>query len=130
MQMYDAMTQTLVQTLWEPEVLRASDIILDRGTYEVLVSGRLVQLTRSEFNLLAALMSEPGRAFSRPDLLRHMTGESYDGYERTIDVHIRHLRTKIEPAPHHPRYVKTVYGVGYRFDRLKNPIISEPILYI
>jgi DNA-binding response OmpR family regulator len=115
MQTDDTLTQTLPQALCEPEVLRASDIVLDRGTHEVLVSGRLVQLTRSEFNLLAVLMSEPGRAFSRLELLRRMTGESYDGCERTIDVHVRNLRTKIEPDPHHPRYVKTVYGVGYRF---------------
>ncbi len=112
------MTENVPQGCWGPEVLRASDVVLDRGTYEVQVSGRPVQLTRSEFKLLAALMSEPGRALSRLDLLARMTGEAcggYGGYARTVDVHIRHLRTKIEPDPSHPRYVKTVYGVGYRF---------------
>ena len=113
--MTSPVTQAMLQSFWEPEVLHVADVILDRGTYEVQVEGRLVRLTRSEFNLLATLMSEPGRVFSRLDLLYRLTGETYKGYERTIDVHILHLRTKIEPDPRHPHYVKTVYGVGYRF---------------
>ena len=96
-------------------VLRAADITLDWGGHVVQVGERFVDLTPSEFDLLATLMSAPGRAFSRLDLLERMTGDAYEGYERTIDVHVRHLRTKIEPDPKNPRYVETIYGMGYRF---------------
>jgi DNA-binding response OmpR family regulator len=99
----------------ESEVLRVGDVMLDRGGALVEVAGRKVDLTRSEFELLAALMSSPGRVYSRLDLLDRMNGDVYEGYERTIDVHIRNLRTKIEPDPRHPIYVETVYGMGYRF---------------
>jgi DNA-binding response OmpR family regulator len=74
-----------------------------------------VELTPSEFDLLAVLMSAPGRAYSRSDLLDHLQGTAFEGYERTIDVHVRNLRAKIEPDPRQPRYVETVYGIGYRF---------------
>ncbi len=99
----------------EAEVLRAADVVLDRGTRQVLVGGRSVDLTPSEFDLLSALMAAPGRVYSRPELLAEVQGVIYEGYERTIDVHVRNLRTKIEPDPRRPRYVETVYGVGYRF---------------
>ena len=97
------------------EVLRAADIVLDRGTHKVCVQDRFVDLTPSEFDLLSTLLSAPGRVFSRGELLDRVQGIAYDGYERTIDVHIRNLRSKIEPEPRHPRYIETVYGVGYRF---------------
>jgi DNA-binding response OmpR family regulator len=99
----------------EAEVLRAADITLDRIGRVVVVSGERVDLTPSEFDLLSTLMSAPGRAFSRLDLLESIQGDAFDGYQRTIDVHVRNLRTKIEPDPSHPRYVESVYGVGYRF---------------
>jgi DNA-binding response OmpR family regulator len=99
----------------EPEVLRAADVTLDRASRLVTVGGRSVDLTPSEFDLLAAFLAAPGRAFARAELLDRLQGDAYDGYERTIDVHIRNLRTKIEPNPSKPRYVETVYGVGYRF---------------
>ena len=99
----------------EPEVLRAADITLDRGTHTVSVGDRVVDLTPSEFDLLSALMSSPGRVFTRVDLLARVQGTLYEGYERTIDVHVRNLRAKIEPSSRHPRYIETVYGVGYRF---------------
>jgi DNA-binding response OmpR family regulator len=97
------------------DILRVADVMLDRGGRVVKVNGRTVDLTPSEFELLAALMSAPGRAFSRLDLLERTAGDAYEGYERTIDVHIRNLRTKLEPDPSHPRYIETVYGMGYRF---------------
>jgi len=81
----------------------------------VTVGARRVDLTPSEFDLLAALMAAPGRAFTRGELLDRVQGMAFDGYERTIDVHIRNLRAKIEPEPRDPRYVETVFGVGYRF---------------
>jgi DNA-binding response OmpR family regulator len=99
----------------EPEVLRVSNVVVDRAGRSVQVNGSRVDLTPSEFDLLSALMSAPGRVFSRSELLDRVQGVSYEGYERTIDVHIRNLRNKIEPDTRHPRYVETVFGVGYRF---------------
>jgi len=99
----------------EPDVLRAADITLDRNYRLVTVHGKHIDLTPSEFDLLATLMSAPGRAFSRLDLLDRLQGTAFDGYERTVDVHIRNLRRKIEPNPGQPRYIETVFGVGYRF---------------
>jgi DNA-binding response OmpR family regulator len=98
------------------EVVRAADITLDRRGHFVVVGSRQADLTPSEFDLLAVLMSSPGRAFSRNTLIEQIQdGIAIDGVERTIDVHIRNLRTKIEPDPSNPRYIETVYGVGYRF---------------
>lgn len=97
------------------EILRAGNIVLDQNRYLVQVDSDYVSLTPSEFELLAVLMAHPGRAFSRSDLLDMLQGTSFEGYERTIDVHVRNLRTKIEPDPSKPIYIETVYGVGYRF---------------
>ncbi len=101
----------------EPEIMRVSGITLDRSGHVVDVDGRGVDLTPSEFDLLAALMSAPGRAFSRLELLDRVQGTAYEGYERTIDVHVKNLRSKIEPDSSNPTYIETVYGVGYRFAR-------------
>jgi DNA-binding response OmpR family regulator len=103
----------------EPQgkVLQVADVTLDRDTREVTVANHSVDLTPSEFDLLAALMSSPGRVFSRLDLLDVIQGVRYEGYERTIDTHIKNLRAKIESDSRSPRYVETVYGVGYRFKR-------------
>lgn len=97
------------------EVLRVADIVLDKSSRQVTVGDQPVKLTPSEFDLLAALMRSPGRVFARQDLLEHLPGEVFEGAERSIDVHIRHLRKKIEPDPQNPRYIETVFGVGYRF---------------
>jgi DNA-binding response OmpR family regulator len=99
------------------QVLRAGDISVDRETHTVQVADRYVDLTPSEFDLLATLMSFPGRAYSRLELLDRIQGVAYEGYERTIDVHVKNLRAKIEAEPRTPRYIQTVYGVGYRFAR-------------
>jgi DNA-binding response OmpR family regulator len=99
------------------QVLRAGDITVDRETHTVQVAERYVDLTPSEFDLLATLMSFPGRAYSRLELLDRIQGVAYEGYERTIDVHVKNLRAKIEAVPRTPRYIQTVYGVGYRFAR-------------
>ena len=99
----------------EAEVLRAADIVLDRSSHSVSVADEPVDLTPSEFDLLSALMAAPGRVFSRTELLEQVQGIVYEGYERTIDVHVRNLRAKVEPEPGEPRYIETVYGVGYRF---------------
>ncbi len=97
------------------EVLHASDIVLDRGTYAVTVAGQPVSLTPSEFELLFTLMSAPGRVYTRAQLLERLQGEDGESVERTIDVHVRNLRAKIESNPSIPHYIETVFGVGYRF---------------
>ncbi len=99
----------------DADVVRAAGVTLDRNSRIVTVGERRVDLTPSEFDLLATLASAPGRVFSRLELLERLQGTAFEGYERTIDVHIRNLRTKIEPDPRHPRYVETVFGLGYRF---------------
>lgn len=98
----------------QPDLLRAFDLVLDRGSRTVKIGDHYVDLTPSEFEILTILIAAPGRVFSRLDLLDRMSGDAYEGYERTVDVHVRNLRTKIEPDPKNPRYVETVYGVGYR----------------
>jgi DNA-binding response OmpR family regulator len=99
----------------QPDVLRIDEVSLDRTAHSVRVDGKAIDLTPSEFEVLAALMGAPGRVFTRADLLERLQGGAYDGVERTIDVHIRNLRTKLEPDPSNPRYVVTVFGIGYRF---------------
>ncbi len=99
------------------KILKASGITLDRDSRSVQVGDRYVDLTPSEFDLLAALMSAPGRVFSRLDLLDIIQGIRYEGYQRTIDLHVKNLRAKIEPDPRSPHYIETVYGAGYRFAR-------------
>ncbi len=101
----------------QAELIEAADIALDRTTRIVQIGEKTVDLTPSEFDLLAALMSAPGRVYSRLDLLDIIQGVRYDGYQRTIDIHIKNLRAKIEPDTRSPRYIQTVYGVGYRFAR-------------
>lgn len=111
-----AVLRRTAKTPSEAEILRAADITMDLNGHDVTVGEQHVALTPSEFDLLAALMSSPGRAFSRLELLERLQkGMAFEGVERTIDVHIRNLRTKIEPDPANPQYVETVYGIGYRF---------------
>jgi len=99
------------------KVLKAADIVLDRDGRTVKVGDNFVDLTPSEFDILTALMSSTGRVYSRLDLLDIIQGVRYEGYERTIDTHIKNLRSKIEKSPRSPKYIETVYGVGYRFKR-------------
>ena len=98
-----------------PGVISAADVTLDLTRHIVSVGGQPVELTPTEFSLLRAMVAEPGRAFSRMELLDAAQGEAYEGYERTIDTHVKNLRGKIEPDPKNPRYIVTVYGVGYKF---------------
>jgi DNA-binding response OmpR family regulator len=95
-------------------LLRSGDLSMDLERRMVRLSDRDVELTATEFELLKALMESPGRVFSRMQLLDRVQGEAYEGYERTIDSHVKNLRKKIEPDPEHPSYVITVYGVGYK----------------
>jgi DNA-binding response OmpR family regulator len=100
----------------ESKLLRAGDLLLDDAAHVVKLAGAEIELTPMEYNLLFTLMSHPGRAFSRMELLEHAQGFAYDGYERTVDVHIKNLRKKIEADPTQPVYALTVFGVGYRFN--------------
>lgn len=97
-------------------LLEAGDIVMDRDAYIVTVRGKPVSLTRSEFDLLAALVSSSGRTLSRLQLLDFVQGVAFEGIERSIDVHIKNLRAKIEADAHNPIYIETIYGVGYRFN--------------
>jgi len=97
-------------------LLEAGDIVLDRDAYLVTIAGQPVSLTRSEFDLLAALASSPGRTLTRMQLLDFVQGVAFDGIERTIDGHIKNLRAKIEADSRNPIYIETVYGVGYRLN--------------
>lgn len=96
--------------------LQAGELIVDPDAHAVKLAGQSIELTPMEFDLLLTLMRHPGRAFSRLELLERTQGYAYDGYERTIDVHVKNLRKKIEADPAHPRYVLTVFGVGYRLN--------------
>ena len=98
-----------------PRILRSGDITVDLSGRLTRVGEKRVDLTPSEYTVLTTLMSTPGRTFSRLELLDHLQDTAYQGYERTIDVHIRRLRTKIELDPSNPRYIETVFGFGYRF---------------
>ena len=100
------------------EVLARGPVVLDRGQRDVTVAGRPARLTFSEFELLACLMSEPQRLFNRQELLRAIWGDSAYRDPRAIDVHIRHLREKLEDRPEEPRLILTVRGAGYRFAEL------------
>ena len=98
-----------------PLDLRFGELVIDGRRHEVRICGRDVGVTRKEFQLLQTLAGEPGRAFSRLELLEKAFGFNYEGLERTIDAHIRNLRKKIEADADRPSYIETVYGLGYRF---------------
>jgi DNA-binding response OmpR family regulator len=96
------------------EVLRVGDLEVDVPRMRVTVGGRGVELTASEFQLLETLARQPGRIFTRSQLLDALHGVAFESFERAIDTHVKNLRRKLEPDPRRPRYVLTVYGVGYR----------------
>jgi len=95
--------------------IRASDVEIDVPRMRTTVGQRDVELTGTEFSLLVALAREPGRVFTRAQLLDAVHGVAFESYERAIDTHVKNIRRKLEPDPRHPRYLLTVYGVGYRF---------------
>jgi len=96
-------------------VVRVGDLAVDLTNRSVTVAGEPVSLTPTEFDLLAVLARDPGRPFTRAQLLDLVYDVAYAGYDRAVDSHIKNLRRKIEPDPREPRYVLTVYGVGYKF---------------
>jgi DNA-binding response OmpR family regulator len=93
-------------------------LVIDTVEHEVTVDGQSVELTPNEYKLLVTLARYPGRVYSRFELLNHVQGHDFEGYERTIDVHVKNLRKKLEPDPHKPRYVQTVFGAGYRLAKV------------
>ena len=99
-----------------PEIIRLADLTLDIPRLRVTSEERPIQeLTPTEFALLAAMARQPGRVFTRAQLLDAVHGVAFESYERAIDAHIKNIRHKIEPNPPEPRYILTVYGVGYKF---------------
>jgi two-component system alkaline phosphatase synthesis response regulator PhoP len=99
-------------------VLRNGALTLDLHRHELRVNDEAIDLTQTEFKLLQMFMGNPGYAFTRIDLIEQALGYSYEGMERTLDSHIKNLRKKIEPDPKNPTYLQTVYGVGYRFEKM------------
>jgi DNA-binding response OmpR family regulator len=98
----------------KPDVLSHGDLTIDLNRHEIRRGTTLLEATPTEFQILAALAAQPGRVLSRMQLLDAIQGEAFEGYERTIDSHIKNLRRKLEPDPRRPRYVVTVFGVGYK----------------
>lgn len=98
------------------DVVRAADVVVNLIRHTVTRADEPVDLTPTEFNLLAALAREPGRAFGRLQLLQAAQGDAFEGYERTVDAHIKNLRAKLERDPKKPEYIVTVFGVGYKFN--------------
>jgi two-component system alkaline phosphatase synthesis response regulator PhoP len=99
------------------QLLRISDLEIDPYAHSLTRAGKVIDLTPTEFSLLVTLAGQPGRVFSRLQLLEASQGVAYEGYERTIDAHIKNLRAKLEPDSKKPKYIETVFGVGYRFAR-------------
>lgn len=99
----------------ELEEIRRDKLALNFPKQEATLDGNILNLTTVEFKILGVLAKEPGRVFSRPQLIEKALGYDFEGFDRTIDVHVLNLRRKLEPDPNHPKYIKTVYGAGYKF---------------
>lgn len=97
------------------EIVTVGDVEIDVSRMRVTIAGRAIEVTATEFQLLLAMARQPGRVFTRSQLLDAIHGEAFDAYERAIDAHVKNIRHKIEPNPRTPRYIQTVFGVGYRF---------------
>lgn len=100
----------------EEAVIRVGDLEIDHTRHEVKRAGKLIDLTPTEFKLMEIFARNPRRVFTRLQLVEQVQGYSFEGYERTIDAHVKNLRQKIEKDPKNPRYITTVFGVGYRFE--------------
>ena len=96
------------------EILSAGELVVDMEGHQAILANHPLELTPTEFDLLTVLVRHPGRAFTRLELLDRVQGETYEGYERTVDAHIKNLRAKLGDDPRHPHYIQTVFGVGYK----------------
>jgi DNA-binding response OmpR family regulator len=105
------------KTLEAGQVIRVGDVVLDQGSHTVTVKEKPVLLTPIEFDLLTLFMKSPGQAFSRMQLVDHLINSGFTGLDRTLNVHIRNLRMKIEEDSADPKYIETVFGIGYRFHK-------------
>ncbi len=105
-----------------PDEITYGQITVNFLRHDVSLAGKLINLTEVEFKLLGVLIKEPGRVFSRAQLIEKALGYDFDGFDRTIDVHILNLRRKLESDPSHPSYIKTVYGAGYKFSEVESVV--------
>jgi two-component system alkaline phosphatase synthesis response regulator PhoP len=114
-----ARVRTVLRRAWgdirQPGILRVADLEIHLDGHRLTRAGKPVELSRIEFNLLVILAQHPGLTYTRAQLLERIHGHAFEGYDRSIDAHIKNLRRKLEPNPSEPRYVQTVYGVGYKF---------------
>jgi two-component system alkaline phosphatase synthesis response regulator PhoP len=97
------------------DIIRAGDVTIDKGRMQATVANRAIDLTPTEFELLATLARQPGRVFTRAQLLDAIRGVQVESFDRAIDAHVKNVRRKLEPDPRNPRYLVTVHGVGYKF---------------
>jgi DNA-binding response OmpR family regulator len=107
------------RTMAEPtqaEIIQAGELTIDLEQHTVNLAGKAIELTPTEFEILVALAKQPKRIFSRLQIMEQAQGDAYEGYERTIDAHIKNLRFKLEPNPKKPVYIQTVFGLGYKFE--------------
>jgi two-component system alkaline phosphatase synthesis response regulator PhoP len=100
----------------QPEVIRVGDLQINLEQHSVTVSDRPIELTPTEFDILVVLARQPKRVFTRLQIMEQAQGNAFEGYERTMDAHIKNIRIKLEPNPKKPIYVHTVFGVGYKFE--------------
>ncbi len=97
-------------------VIQVAELIIDLGQHTVTLAGKPIELTPTEFEILATLAKQPKRVFSRLQIMELAQGDAFEGYERTIDAHIKNIRLKLEPNPKRPVYIQTVFGLGYKLD--------------
>ena len=111
-----ALLRRVKGTVYQPGVIRAGDLEIDIDAHRLTRAGEQIHLTRFEFNLLQILAQHPGQIYSRAQLLEKLHGVKIDGYDRSVDAHIKNLRRKIEIDLSEPHYILTVYGMGYKFN--------------
>jgi DNA-binding response OmpR family regulator len=111
-----ALLRRVKGTVYQPGIIRAGDLEIDIDAHRLTRAGEHIHLTRFEFNLLQILAQHPGQIYSRAQLLEKLHGVKFDGYDRSVDAHVKNLRRKIEIDLVEPRYILTVYGIGYKFN--------------
>jgi len=98
------------------EIIKVGDLLIDLGQHTAKLGKKIIELTPTEFQILVILAKNPKRVFSRLQIMENAQGDAFEGYERTIDAHIKNLRNKMEPDPRNPVYIQTVFGLGYKFE--------------
>jgi DNA-binding response OmpR family regulator len=100
----------------KPDIIQEGNLVIDLEQHTVNLAGKAIELTPTEFEILVTLAKQPKRVFSRLQIMEQAQGDAYEGYERTIDAHIKNIRVKLEPNPKKPIYIQTVFGLGYKFE--------------